>query len=158
MFMIPSLQLRRDEILAYRLLGRGSGCLLDAPTYSVSTVGQESVEQVEIASAIMAVILAAAGINKVLSRTSSVAAVKGSIMTAGMVAPISIAGFGWLGSSFFEQNRHLIIHSICNVVQQHTWVFALGLFALSVWLAVETAMVLILMPVGIALALGSPEL
>jgi anaerobic C4-dicarboxylate transporter DcuA len=128
------------------------------PTYSVSTVGQESVEQLEIAPAIMIVMLAAAGINILLFRASPVAAVKGSIMKAGMVAVISIAGLGWLGSSFFQGNRHFIIHSISSVVQQHTWVFALGLFALSVLLASQAATVVTLMPIGIALGVGSPAL
>jgi anaerobic C4-dicarboxylate transporter DcuA len=128
------------------------------PTYSVSTMGQETVDQVEIAPAIMIVMLAAAGINILLFRASPVAAVKGSIMNAGMVALISIAGLGWLGSSFFEGNRHFIVHSISSVVRQHTWVFALGLFALSVLLASQAATVVTLMPIGIALGLGSPAL
>jgi len=128
------------------------------PTYSVTTAGQESIEQVEVAPAIMIVMLAAAGINILLFRASPVAAVKGSIMNAGMVALISIAGLGWLGSSFFEGNREFIIRSISSVVQHHTWVFALGLFALSVLLASQAATVVTLMPVGIALGLGSPAL
>jgi len=121
-------------------------------------VGQESVEQVEMAQAIMIVMLAAAGINMLLFRASAAAAVKGSIMSAGMVALISIAGLGWLGSSFFEGNRPFIINSIFSVVQQHPWVFAVGLFALSVLLASQAATVVTLMPVGIALRLGSPVL
>jgi anaerobic C4-dicarboxylate transporter DcuA len=128
------------------------------PTYSVSTGEQESVEQLEIAPAIMIVMLVAAGINILLFRASPVEALKGSIMNAGMVALISIAGLGWLGSSFFEGNRHFIIHSISSVVQQHTWVFALGLFALSVLLASQAATVVTLMPIGIALGVGSPAL
>ena len=128
------------------------------PSYSVSSVGQESVEQVEMAPAIMIVMLAAAGINMVVFRASPVAAVNGSIMKAGMVALISIAGLGWLGSSFFEGNRQVIIHSISSVVQQQPWVFAIGLFTLSVLLASQAATVVTLMPVGIALGLGPPAL
>ena len=127
------------------------------PSYSLST-GQESVEPVEIAPAIMIVMLAAAGINMLLFRASPVQAVKGSIMNAGVVALISIAGLGWLGSSFFEGNRQFIIHSISGAVQQHPWVFALGLFALSVLLASQAATVVTLMPVGIALGLSPPVL
>jgi anaerobic C4-dicarboxylate transporter DcuA len=44
------------------------------------------------------------------------------------------------------------------VVQQHPWVFALGLFALSILLASQAATVVTLMPVGIALGLGAPVL
>ena len=128
------------------------------PNYSVSVAGQESVEQVEMAPAIMIVMLAAAGINMLLFGASPVKAVKGSIMNAGMVALISIAGLGWLGSSFFEGNRSLITHSISGIVQLHPWVFAVGLFALSVLLASQAATVVTLMPVGVALGLGSPVL
>jgi len=128
------------------------------PTYPVSAAGQESVEQVEMAPAIMIVMLAAAGINMLVFEASPVKTVKGSIMNAGMVAMISIAGLGWLGSSFFEGNRSFIIHSISRMVQLHSWVFAVGLFALSVLLASQAATVVTLMPVGIALGLGSPVL
>ena len=79
-------------------------------------------------------------------------------MNAGLVALISIAGLGWLGSSFFEGNRQFIISSISGVVQQHPWVFALGLFALSVLLASQAATVVTLVPVGIALGMSSPVL
>lgn len=128
------------------------------PTYSASLRGQESIEQLAMAPAIMIVMLAAAGINVLVFRASPVKSVKGSIMNAGMVALISIAGLGWLGSAFFEGNRPVIVRSISVVVQQHPWVFGVGLFALSVLLASQAATVVTLMPVGIALGIGSPFL
>jgi anaerobic C4-dicarboxylate transporter DcuA len=128
------------------------------PTYSLSTGEHEAVEQVEVAPAIMMVMLAAAGINMLVFRVSPIETVKGSIMNAGVVALISIAGLGWLGSSFFEGNRQFVIHSISGVVQQHPWVFGIGLFVLSVLLASQASTVVTLMPVGIALGLRSPVL
>src|SRR5579863_3611077 len=128
------------------------------PSYSLSAVGQESIEQIEMAPAVMIVMLAAAGANMLLFRVSPVTTVKGSIMNAGMVALISITGLGWLGSSFFEGNRNLIIGTISGVVQQHPWVFAIGLFALSVLLASQAATIITLVPVGIALGLSPPLL
>jgi anaerobic C4-dicarboxylate transporter DcuA len=124
------------------------------PTYSVSDAGQEKTEQVEMVPTIMMVMLAAAGTNTVLFGASPVKAVKGSIMNAGIVALISIASLGWLGSSFFEGNRQFVIHGISGIAHQHPWVFAVGLFALSVLLASQAATVVTLMPVGIALGLG----
>jgi anaerobic C4-dicarboxylate transporter DcuA len=79
-------------------------------------------------------------------------------MNAGVVALISIAGLGWLGSSFFEGNRQFIIHSISGAVDQYPWIFALGLFALSVLLGSQAATVVTLMPVGIALGLSPSTL
>jgi anaerobic C4-dicarboxylate transporter DcuA len=128
------------------------------PSYSVSAAGQESVEQLEMAPAIMILMLAAAGVNMLLFRASPVTALKGSIMNSGMVALISIAGLGWLGSSFFEGNRGPIIASISGMIQQHSWIFAVGLFALSVLLSSQAATVVTLVPVGIALGLRAPQL
>jgi len=126
------------------------------PRYSISSSAGESVEQLDMAPAIMILMLAAAGINMLLFKASPAETVKGSIMNAGMVALISIAGLGWLGSSFFEGNRQSIVTSISGVVQQHSWVFAIGLFILSILLASQAATVVTLMPVAVALGLGAP--
>jgi anaerobic C4-dicarboxylate transporter DcuA len=128
------------------------------PTYSVSLAAGEHVEQVEMAPAIMMVMLAAAGINMLFFGASPVATVKGTIMNAGVVALISIAGLGWLGSSFFEGNKQFIINSVSGIVQQHPWLFGVGLFALSILLASQAATIITLIPVGIALGLSSPVL
>ena len=128
------------------------------PSYTVLSSGQESIETMDMAPAIMMLMLAAAGINMLVFKASATATVKGSIMNAGMVALISIAGLGWLGSSFFEGNRQFIIGGISGVVQQHPWVFAIGLFVLSILLSSQAATVVTLMPVGVALGLGAPAM
>lgn len=128
------------------------------PSYSIMTNGQETVEQLQLAPTIMMIMLAAAGINMLVFRASPAASVRGSIMTAGVVALISIAGLGWLGSSFFEGNKTVIVRSISGIVQQHPWVFAIGLFVLSILLASQAATVVTLVPAGIALGLSAPSL
>ena len=128
------------------------------PTYTAVSGGQESIEQLDMAPAIMMMMFAAAGVNMLLFRASAAETIKTSIMSAGMVALISIAGLGWLGSSFFEGNKQSIVGSISGVVQQHPWVFALGLFALSILLASQAATVVTLMPVALGLGLGAPAL
>jgi anaerobic C4-dicarboxylate transporter DcuA len=128
------------------------------PDYTVIMNGQETEQQLEMAPAIMIIMLAAAGVMMLAFKASPSAAVKGTIMNAGVVALISIAGLGWLGSSFFEGNRQLIIASISGLVQAHPWVFAFGLFALSILLSSQAATVVTLMPVGVALGIGAPSL
>jgi anaerobic C4-dicarboxylate transporter DcuA len=128
------------------------------PSHPVLVSGEEAFEQLEIAPAIMILMLAAAGVNTMLFRASPAAAVKGSLMNAGIVALISIAGLGWLGSSFFEGNRSVIVGSISAIVQHHPLVFAVGLFVLSILLSSQAAAVVTLMPVGIALGLGIKNL
>ena len=128
------------------------------PTYTTVSGGQESIEELDMAPAIMIMMFAAAGINMLLFRASAAETIKTSIMSAGMVALISIAGLGWLGSSFFEGNKQSIVGSISGVIQQHSWVFALGLFVLSILLASQAATVVTLMPVALGLGLGAPTL
>ena len=69
-------------------------------------------------------------------------------MKGGLVALISILGVSWLGSSFFEGNQQAIVGGISSAIQSHPWVFALGLFALSVLLFSQAATVVTLVPVG----------
>ncbi len=128
------------------------------PSYTITKSEVETIEQLELAPAIMMIMLAAAGINMLFFKAAPTDAVKGSLMTAGVVALISIAGLGWLGSSFFEGNKAYIVGSIAGVVQQHPWVFAIGLFVLSILLASQAATVVTLMPAGIALGMSAPSL
>ena len=128
------------------------------PTYTALSSGQESIEQLDMAPAIMILMFAAAGVNMLLFRASAAETIKTSIMSAGTVALISIAGLGWLGSSFFEGNKQFIVGSISGMIQQHPWVFALGLFVLSILLASQAATVVTLMPVALGLGLGAPAL
>jgi anaerobic C4-dicarboxylate transporter-like protein len=114
--------------------------------------------QIETGRAIMIIMLAAAGLIMLCFQASPEAAVKGSIMKGGLVALISILGVSWLGSSFFEANQPAIVGGISAAIRSHPWVFALGMFALSVLLFSQAATVVTLMPVGLALGLSAPLL
>jgi anaerobic C4-dicarboxylate transporter DcuA len=74
-------------------------------------------------------------------------------MKGGLTAIVSILGVSWMGSSFFEANRTTIVEGISTVVQSEPWLFAAGLFALSILLFSQAATVAILGPVAIALGL-----
>jgi anaerobic C4-dicarboxylate transporter DcuA len=58
-----------------------------------------------------------------------------------------------MGSSFFEANRSAIVDSIAAVMQSQPWLFAAGLFVLSILLFSQAATVAILGPVAVALGL-----
>ncbi|HVP69195.1 MAG TPA: anaerobic C4-dicarboxylate transporter [Anaeromyxobacteraceae bacterium] len=110
-------------------------------------------DELDIADAIMIVMLGVAGLCMLIFRASAEAAVKGSIMKGGVTAFISILGVSWLGSSLFEGNRDAIVGGISGVVHQAPWIFALGLFVLSILLMSQAATVVTLVPVGVALGL-----
>ena len=103
--------------------------------------------------ATMIVMLAAAGLILVLARSDPEKAIKGSVMKGGLTAVISILGVSWMGSSFFEGNRAAIVGGISATVQEHPWVFAAGLFVLSLLLFSQAAAVAILGPVAVAIGL-----
>jgi anaerobic C4-dicarboxylate transporter DcuA len=128
------------------------------PVYQKLVEGVTETGQVEMGRAIMIIMLAAAGLIMLCFKASPEAAVKGSIMKGGLVALISILGVSWLGSSFFEGNQQAIVGGISSAIRAHPWVFALGMFTLSVLLFSQAATVVTLMPVGLALGLSAPLL
>lgn len=111
------------------------------------------IRNVETGQAVMIIMLATAGLIMLLFKASAEATVKNSIMRGGISAVISILGISWMGSSFFEGNRVEIVAGISGLIQQAPWVFAVGLFLLSILLISQAATVVTLMPVAIALGM-----
>ena len=128
------------------------------PIYEQTSEGITETGQVEMGRATMIVMLAAAGLLLLFARSDPEKAIKGSVMKGGLTAVISILGVSWMGSSFFEGNRAAIVGGISATVETHPWVFALGLFVLSLLLFSQAAAVAILGPVAVAIGLPAPLL
>lgn len=123
------------------------------PVYETVVEGGVDSAQLEMGPAIMIVMLAAGGLMMLLFKASPKAAAGGSLMRGGLVAIISILGVSWLGSSFFEGNRAVILEGISSVITAQPWVYALGLFVLCILLFSQAATIVLLTPVGVALGL-----
>lgn len=121
------------------------------PVYAETPDG--SALRVAMAPAIMILMLAAAGMIGLVYRADPARAVKGDLMRSGLVAIISILGVSWLGSSFFTSNQDVIVGSIARLMETAPWLFALGLFVLSILLFSQAATIVILAPVGVALGM-----
>lgn len=128
------------------------------PTYEVVGDGGVDTDQVGMGMAIMIVMIAVSGLTMVLFRTSPEETIRGSIMRSGLTAIISILGISWLGSSFFEGNRGVIVGTISDLVKVYPFAFAAGMFALSTMLFSQAATVSLLVPVGLALGMPTPLL
>jgi anaerobic C4-dicarboxylate transporter DcuA len=128
------------------------------PTYQVIADGGVDSDQVSMGMAIMIVMIAVSGLTMILFRASPEATLKGTIMRSGLTAIICILGISWLGSSFFEGNRLIIVAGISSMVKTYPLSFALGMFALSTMLFSQAATVSLLIPVGQALGLPTPLL
>jgi anaerobic C4-dicarboxylate transporter DcuA len=109
--------------------------------------------QVGMGASIMIAMLGAAALMLVIARPDPEKAVRGGVMRGGLVAIINILGVAWLGSAFFDANEHAIVGGISTLIREQPWIFALGLFALSILLFSQAATVLLLVPVGLALGL-----
>jgi anaerobic C4-dicarboxylate transporter-like protein len=123
------------------------------PSYESLVDGVAITNSVDMGRVIMIVMLAAAGLITLLFKASPAAAVQGKLMRGGLVAIISILGVSWLGSSFFTANEESIVGTISAFIGSYPWVFALGLFVLSILLFSQAATIVILAPVGVALGM-----
>ena len=123
------------------------------PVYDVVVDGVTTTIPVDMGKAIMILMLAAGGLITLLFKASPALAVKGELMRGGLVAIISILGVSWLGSSFFTANEETIVGTISSFVEAYPWVFALGLFVLSILLFSQAATIVILAPVAVALGM-----
>lgn len=123
------------------------------PTFEHTVGGATKTGQVDMGRAIMITMLAAAGAIMLLFNVSAEAAVTGGVMKGGLVAFISILGVSWMGSSFFAGNEGEIVGAISDVVKSHSWVFAVGLFVLSILLMSQAATIVTLAPVAAAIGL-----
>ena len=128
------------------------------PTYEAIVDGVSQPGQIEMGDTIIILMLATAGIIMIFFKADAGKTVKGSIMRSGIIALISILGISWMGSSFFEANRIVIVDSISSAIEGYQWVFAVGLFTLSILLFSQAATVVTLMPVGVALGIPAPIL
>ena len=90
------------------------------------------------------VMLSAAALILLLTRTDGMKATQGSVFPAGMQAVIAIFGIALLQ----------LTQSIEGVVRQMPWLFGIALFAMSILLYSQAATVRALMPLGIALGIS----
>lgn len=86
------------------------------------------------------VMLSAAALILLLTRTDGMKATQGSVFPAGMQAVIAIFGIAWMGDTFLQGNMLQLTQSIEGVVRQMPWLFGIALFAMSILLYSQAAM------------------
>ena len=100
------------------------------------------------------IMLSAAALILLLTKTSGLKAAGTSVFTAGMQAVIAIFGIAWMGDTFINGNITEITASIQGMVNEMPWLFGLALFVMSIVLYSQAATVIAIMPLGIALGLS----
>ena len=98
--------------------------------------------------------LCAAAVSLLISRTDGIKATQGSVFPAGMQAVIAIFGIAWMGDTFINGNITELTGSIEGIVRQMPWLFGLALFVMSILLYSQAATVRAIVPLGIALGIS----
>lgn len=107
-----------------------------------------------MSSIIEIVMLSAAAIILIVTKTDGIKATQGSVFPAGMQAVIAIFGIAWMGDTFLQGNMAQLTLSIEGIVRQMPWLFGIALFVMSILLYSQAATVRALMPLGIALGIS----
>ena len=108
----------------------------------------------DMPSIIEILMLSAAAVILLISRTDGIKATQGSVFPAGMQAVIAIFGIAWMGDTFINGNIAELTGSIEGVVRQMPWLFGLALFVMSILLYSQAATVRAIVPLGIALGIS----
>lgn len=77
---------------------------------------------------------------------------------SGVTAIIGILGLAWLGDTFINANREVIIGGLGEMAKAAPWSFSIGLFLASMLLYSQAATTRALMPLGISLGIPIPYL
>ncbi len=110
-------------------------------------------EQLGMAPIIEILMLSAAALILLVTRTGGIKAAQGSVFGAGMQAVVAIFGIAWMGDTFINGNIDALRASIEGVVTSMPWLFGIALFAMSILLYSQAATVRALMPLGLALGI-----
>lgn len=100
------------------------------------------------------IMLSAAALILLFTRTNGVQAAQGSVFSAGMQAVIAIFGIAWMGDTFVNGNLVDLTLAISDTVTRYPWLFGGALFLMSILLYSQAATVRAIMPLGIALGIS----
>lgn len=80
--------------------------------------------------------------------------VKTKTCQAGLTAVIGILGLAWLGDTFIQANREVIIGGLSRMAEAYPALFSVGLFLTSMLLYSQAATTQTLMPLGVTLGIS----
>ena len=113
-----------------------------------------SLRQMQMAHIIEILMLSAAALILLVTRTDGIKAVQGSVFSAGMQAVVAIFGIAWMGDTFIGGNMEELKGSIEHIVTEMPWLFGLALFVMSILLFSQAATIRAMLPLGIALGIS----
>ena len=111
-----------------------------------------------MALVIQIVMVTAGGLMVAVCRVDPKKVVTGSVWQAGMVAVVAIYGIAWLADTYFLNYKTEMMASMSSIVTSYPWTIAFVLFAVSVLINSQGAVVLAIMPLAYELGIPFPVL
>lgn len=121
---------------------------------SIDSLREVNGTMMDMSIIIEVLMLSAAALILLLTKTNGIEAAQGSVFSAGMQAVVAIFGIAWMGDTFINGNMAQLKDSIEGVVTSMPWIFGVALFVMSILLYSQAATVRSLMPLGIALSIS----
>ena len=115
-------------------------------------------EGVKTSTALQFLMLSVGAIILLTTQVDPKKIVKTNVFIAGMSAVIIIFGIAWMSDTIISFNKPYIISLVEDLVKTHPWTFALAMFASSVFLKSQAAVLTIMLPLGFALGISSEVL
>lgn len=100
------------------------------------------------------VMLSAAALILLITKTDGIKAAKGSVFSAGMQAVVAIFGIAWMGDTFLQGNMVELKGAIEGAVTEMPWLFGIALFVMSILLYSQAATIRAFVPLGVALGIS----
>jgi len=119
--------------------------------------GEEPTE-LKMPIAIAVVMLTVAAVILVVTKAPVGDVPKCKTCQSGITAIVGILGLAWLGDSFINANREVIIGGLSSMAKAAPWTFSIGLFVASMLLYSQAATAKALMPLGLSLGIPAPFL
>ena len=119
--------------------------------------GEEPTE-LKMPIAIAIIMLTVAAVILVVTKAPVGDVPKSKTCQSGVTAIVGILGLAWLGDSFINANREVIIGGLSEMAKAAPWTFAIGLFIASMLLYSQAATAKALMPLGLSLGIPAPFL
>ncbi len=121
---------------------------------SVETLRHHNGHILGMPAIIEILMLSAAAIILLTTRTSGIKASQGTVFVSGMQAVVAIFGIAWMGDTFINGNMDQLKHSIEGVVTSMPWIFGVAMFVMSILLYSQAATVRAIVPLGVALGIS----
>ncbi|MDR2919795.1 MAG: anaerobic C4-dicarboxylate transporter [Tannerella sp.] len=119
-----------------------------------SFITEEGTIQMQMSHIIEILMLTAAAIILLATRTDGIKATQGSVFPAGMQAVVAIFGIAWMGDTFISGNITELKGAIEETVTKMPWLFGVALFVMSILLFSQAATIRAMLPLGIALGIS----